>query len=160
MHSLLELLMQSTLGCFVAILCTRAYSLRHCRSMLDMRGVLMGGVQWSWSRRYRIVAFDMRGHGETSSNDDLDLSSNTLSAVCLHIPYPSCPANGLTVLPNCTRQMWYLQLETLPLGVQLWTCSLCLTNCCQSTSCTEPGRLARCSALLVQLHHRSDKCRG
>ena len=32
-------------------------------------------------RRYRIVAFDMRGHGETSSNDDLDLSSNTLSAV-------------------------------------------------------------------------------
>ena len=31
--------------------------------------------------RYRVVAFDMRGHGETTSSDDLDLSSNTLAAV-------------------------------------------------------------------------------
>ena len=31
------------------------------------------------------MAFDMRGHGETTSSDDLDLSSNTLAAVSVAI---------------------------------------------------------------------------
>lgn len=33
------------------------------------------------------MAFDMRGHGETTTKDDLDLSSKTLSAV----PTPCLP---------------------------------------------------------------------
>lgn len=32
--------------------------------------------------RYRLVALDMRDHGETITSNDLDLSSETLSKVC------------------------------------------------------------------------------
>ena len=41
------------------------------------------------------MAFDMRGHGETTTKDDLDLSSKTLSAV----PTPCLP-NRPVSLPN------------------------------------------------------------
>lgn len=34
--------------------------------------------------RYRLVALDMRGHGETQTNDDLELSSGTLSEVVIY----------------------------------------------------------------------------
>ena len=47
--------------------------------------------------RFRVVAFDMRGHGETTSSDDLDLSSNTLAAVGIAIALHGAIANLLFI---------------------------------------------------------------
>ncbi len=54
--------------------------LRRC-TIVSSHGSRFWNFLWCNAGRYRLVALDMRGHGETVTDDDQDLSSDTLSKV-------------------------------------------------------------------------------